>query len=564
MGKMKKLMTIIAFCLVTCTLWAQNEVNLVVSGEGKDKEEATFKALRSAIEQAYGTFVSANTTVLNDQLVADEIVSLSSGNIKKYEYVSENKMPDGNTFVTLSATVSIDKLVSFAESKGMEAELKGGLFAMNIKKMEFDKQAEEKAVENLCKQLETMLPTLFDYEIKVEEPKTYSDTQYYVSYYIAAKPNNNMVSMIDIMYHTLTSISLSNSERNKYSEVNKNTYQLRVANNFFNNIFLLSLGGIETWRMYSGRIVTKKWFGSTDVENINMLKKYCSYWHIPIEEEQDANHGIRFTIKNQYKEEPFYFRSRVSVNLIEELQQKGIREMFKNIYVEDNLKKITIPSFKNPCYPLNDGKNANLEFSYYGKDWCNSWPSSPCYYNDVCGTNHKILLSRENNDHLVKYAIISGRITYTLDEISKITSISVRKAEDVLKEYERDETTGIYYKFYDKIHKEAAKPKTGDLVGVNFILRTEDSTLIPLTYNEIEMDSVDYNDLYAAIRMMHVGDSATFIFNGQEFYDLMMDEEYEFGEEPLFLDIKLYGRLSKEEFEQLKLQRKETEDSTDD
>lgn len=73
---------------------------------------------------------------------------------------------------------------------------------------------------------------MFDYEIKVEEPKTYSDTQYYVSYYIAAKPNNNMVSMIDIMYHTLTSISLSNSERNEYLKVNKNTYQLGAANDF--------------------------------------------------------------------------------------------------------------------------------------------------------------------------------------------------------------------------------------------------------------------------------------------------------------------------------------------
>lgn len=564
MDKMKKIVTIVVLCMATCTLWAQNEVNLVVSGEGKNKEEATFKALRSAIEQAYGTFVSANTTVLNDKLVADEIVSLSSGNIKKYEYVSENKMPDGNTFVTLSATVSIDKLVSFAESKGMEAELKGGLFAMNIKKMEFDKQAEEKAVENLCKQLETMLPTLFDYEIKVEEPKTYSDTQYYVSYYIAAKPNNNMVSMIDIMYHTLTSISLSNSERNEYLKVNKNTYQLGAANDFFNNTFLLSLEGIETWRIYtSGRIVTKKWFGSNDIEDINLLKKYCNYWHIPIKEEKVADHGTRFTIESQYKEVPLYFRSIKSVNLIEELQQKGIREMFKNIYVEDNLRKLKTPSFKNPCYPRNDGKNANLEFSCYGKDWCTSWPSSPYYYSDGYGTQNRYL-SQDKNDNLVKYAIISGRIIYTLDEISKITSISVRKAEDVLKEYKRDETTGIYYKFYDEIHKEAAKPKTGDLVGIRFMLRAAGSTLIPITYNEIEMDSVDYNDLYAAIRMMHIGDSATFIFNGQEFYDLMMDEEYEFGEEPLFLDIKLYGRLPKEEFEKLKLQRKETEDSTNE
>lgn len=175
MNKFRRFISIVVLCMATCTICAQNEVSLVVSGEGKNKEEATFNALRSAIEQAYGTFVSANTTILNDQLVADEIVSLSSGNIKKYEYVSENKMPDGNTFVMLSATVSIDKLVTFAESKGMTAELKGGLFAMNLKKMEFDKKAEEKAVENLCKQLEVMLPTLFDYEIMLGEPEKVID-----------------------------------------------------------------------------------------------------------------------------------------------------------------------------------------------------------------------------------------------------------------------------------------------------------------------------------------------------------------------------------------------------
>lgn len=414
MNNMRKIITIIAFCLVTCTLLAQNEVSLVVSGEGEDKEEATFKALRSAIEQAYGTFVSANTTILNDQLVADEIVSLSSGNIQKYEYVSENKMPNGNTLVTLSATVSIDKLVSFAESKGMEAELKGGLFAMNVKKMEFDKKAEEKAVENLCKQLETMLPTLFDYEIEVGEPKTYNDAQCYVSYYIVAKPNNNMVTMIDVMYHTLTSISLSNSERKKYSEVGKNTYPLDVVNDFFNNIFLLSLDGVETWEVARGRIVTKKWFGSDDIEDINMLKKYCDYWHIPIEKEQNADRGTRFTIKKRYKD-PIYFRSSVSVNLIEQLQIKGIRETFKNIYVEDNLRKLKIPSFIYPCDPPIVRGNAYLVFSCYGKDWCDSWPSLPYKYSE----------SREN-----KYTIISGKILYTLDEISQITSISVGKLTD--------------------------------------------------------------------------------------------------------------------------------------
>ena len=49
-------------------------VTLVTSGTGANKEEATNNALRSAIEQAYGTFVSSNTQLVNDEITRDEIV----------------------------------------------------------------------------------------------------------------------------------------------------------------------------------------------------------------------------------------------------------------------------------------------------------------------------------------------------------------------------------------------------------------------------------------------------------------------------------------------------------
>lgn len=248
MNRLKDIITLFTFFMLTCTLWAQNEVSLVVSGEGKDKEDATFKALRSAIEQAYGTFVSANTTVLNDQLVADEIVSLSSGNIQKYEYVSENKMPNGNTFVTLSATVSIDKLVSFAESKGMEAELKGSLFAMNIKKMEFDKKAEEKAIENLCKQIEAMLSSLFDYEIILEEPKKSEWSEaldYQVDYKIIVSPTKNILSFYDIMINSLDIIGLNDDEIKKYKSVNMNYYSCYKEQHDLRGFLLFTMGYIE-------------------------------------------------------------------------------------------------------------------------------------------------------------------------------------------------------------------------------------------------------------------------------------------------------------------------------
>ena len=51
---------------------------IVVTGQGKTKYEAQQNALRNAIEQAFGAFISSKTEVLNDSLVKDEIVSVSN------------------------------------------------------------------------------------------------------------------------------------------------------------------------------------------------------------------------------------------------------------------------------------------------------------------------------------------------------------------------------------------------------------------------------------------------------------------------------------------------------
>ena len=82
---MKRILIFTFVLLMSLTLSAQdNTIRLTVSGEGATKEEATANALRSAIEQAFGTFVSANTQILNDDIVKDEIATISSGNIQEY------------------------------------------------------------------------------------------------------------------------------------------------------------------------------------------------------------------------------------------------------------------------------------------------------------------------------------------------------------------------------------------------------------------------------------------------------------------------------------------------
>lgn len=114
-------------------------------------------------------------------------------------------------------------------------------------------------------------------------------------------------------------------------------------------------------------------------------------------------------------------------------------------------------------------------------------------------------------------------------------------------------TSGLYYQFHEQ-NDTADQPNTGDLVGFLMSLRAGDSLLIPMMPNEMLMDSIYEGDIFEAIRMMHVGDSATFILDGKEFFEKMMNpaQEYEFGEDPLYLDVKLYGMMKKADYEKAK------------
>lgn len=175
---------------------SNDEVTLVVSATASTEEEAIKTALRSAIEQTYGTFVSANTTLLNDKLVKDEIVTISSGNITEYNKIGSYKNTNGKISVVLKATVCISNLVTYAKSKGASTEFAdasfamntkklelnkqadkgastefaGTSFAMNMKKLELNKQAEKKALINLLLFIKESLPSAFDRNIQIIDP----------------------------------------------------------------------------------------------------------------------------------------------------------------------------------------------------------------------------------------------------------------------------------------------------------------------------------------------------------------------------------------------------------
>ena len=183
-----------------------NEVKLVASGEGMTETEAVHNALRSAIEQTYGVFVSANTDILNDDLVKDEVVTVSSGNIHSYKTLGCVELENGNKSVQVEAVVSVSSLVDFAKAKGASCEFAGAVFGANIKMINLNKVNAEKALEHLYEQLNAIASNMYDYELNVGEPKVDGS----IEITVLVKANENYKQFTDIVYNTLTSLSSNN------------------------------------------------------------------------------------------------------------------------------------------------------------------------------------------------------------------------------------------------------------------------------------------------------------------------------------------------------------------
>ena len=114
------------------------------------------------------------------------------------------------------------------------------------------------------------------------------------------------------------------------------------------------------------------------------------------------------------------------------------------------------------------------------------------------------------------------------------------------KGYKQDKETGIYYKFYIQ-NKDSVQAQTGDAVSLMYQLALKDSILVPMMpIQELVQESFYKGDVYAAIRMMHVGDSATFILDADTFFHYMGGEN-PFDDKELYFTFKMTELMPKAE-----------------
>jgi len=198
-------------------------VSIIVTGSGKTQDDARQSALRSAIEQSFGTFISSKTEILNDKLVSDQITSIANGNIQSFEVLNENQLSDGTWGNTLKAIVSIDKLVSFVQAKGISIEVQGGLFALNIKQQALNESAEINAVYQLVGMTHELLQTAFDYKISNGEPLALDggNKNWKIPLGVTVFANANSDAIGNYFINSLKSICLSETEKQNYKSLNK-------------------------------------------------------------------------------------------------------------------------------------------------------------------------------------------------------------------------------------------------------------------------------------------------------------------------------------------------------
>lgn len=208
---MKKVLLFIAVIFFTAATFAQDEVTLTVIGTGENEEKATLQALRSAIEQTFGAFVSANTTILNDEIVQDQVVSISTGNVTKYEKNAVVTLPNGHVSVSLNATIAINKLISYAQSKGAKAEFAGATYATNAKLLRLKIQSIEKACEILVQQLEHISQEMFDFELTLGKYQLVSD-MYTFDCVVDIYPNIASHNFRSLYMSTMKEFKLNESE----------------------------------------------------------------------------------------------------------------------------------------------------------------------------------------------------------------------------------------------------------------------------------------------------------------------------------------------------------------
>jgi len=128
-SKIVPLLSILLICMCPALVSAEiseGDITVEAEGYGLSKGDALLKAKRNAVEKGIGTVLISQTEVRNFELQRDIILTKTTGSVKKYDVLHEEKQQDDIFYLRIRAVVSL-------------ASIKADLLALKILLESMDK-----------------------------------------------------------------------------------------------------------------------------------------------------------------------------------------------------------------------------------------------------------------------------------------------------------------------------------------------------------------------------------------------------------------------------------------
>ena len=233
---MNRLVFLFFSLLLISNIHSQNEqtINITTTGTGLTKNDAINDALRNALEQTYGGFISSKTNITDDELFNDEVVAITSGEIHDYELVSETNIESGYA-VTIVAKISQTGLNNFVTQSGGDAvSFDVNVFNVKIKLQRLNEKAEIKSINNILEILEEIYGRSIEFEFTSSNPKiNEKNKKWRVDFELTTKYNENIINFIDYFSSSIEKIAMTEKQKTAYEELGKSTYPILVNNELY-------------------------------------------------------------------------------------------------------------------------------------------------------------------------------------------------------------------------------------------------------------------------------------------------------------------------------------------
>ena len=213
-------------------------VSVVALGIGKDQNEAIYHAKISALEQIFNSYISSETSMINDK-VYNQILTITNGNIEKIEILSSREVRDGVS-VTIKLFASRSKLVSFCKKIGLDVKINGSIFADNFTFNLKSQENEAKILNTFFKKFNLGIPYIFKFDLTVTDPiKDPDSDKFGVKITSNVFVNKNLDGILEIFMDLLKGLSIDKSELGNYKKLNLDYYPIIINTKSFNGFYYL-------------------------------------------------------------------------------------------------------------------------------------------------------------------------------------------------------------------------------------------------------------------------------------------------------------------------------------